>query len=180
MSRPHRSNRTYSKTATTPARFLGRRPRVFMRMTPNCCCTVLGSAPGFRADPTTPNRREAPFMVRRLPLDVGLRREPLVQASQDVSRCLCGLTCTRPAQISCCRGCPRAARYTPPDTPLVGQFVRAMRCLQADQNRLTSVEEIRERRGATAEHKARSTAILGVVCEQSCARSESSATAPAT
>ena len=86
-------------------------------------------------------------MVRRLPLNVGLRCEPPFQTSQGVSRCLCGLTCTRPAQISCCRGYPRAARYAPPDTPRVGQFVRAMRCLHADQNRLTSVEEVRKRRG---------------------------------
>ena len=88
-----------------------------------------------------------PLMMRRLPLDVGLRREHLVQASQDVSRCLCGFACTRPAQVSRCRGSPRAARHAPPDTPLVGQFVRAMRCLQADQNGLTSVEKVRKRRG---------------------------------
>ena len=86
-------------------------------------------------------------MMRRLPLDVGLRREPLVQASQDVSRCLCGFACTRPAQVSHCRGIPRAARHAPPDTPLVGQFVRAMCCLQADQNGLTRVEKVQKSRG---------------------------------
>ena len=85
--------------------------------------------------------------MRRLPLDVGLRREPLVQTSQNVSRCLRGLACTRPAQVSRFRRSPRAA---PPDTPFVGQFVGAMRSLQANQVRLTSVEKVRKRPWATA------------------------------
>ena len=42
---PHRSNRNFSKTATTSARLLGPASGVFMRMTPNRCCTVFGSAP---------------------------------------------------------------------------------------------------------------------------------------
>ena len=85
-------------------------------------------------------------MVRRLPQNVGLRCESLVQACQNVLRCLCGLACTWPAQISGCREGPRAERDAPPDTPLVGQFVRVTRCLQADQSRLTSMEEIWNRR----------------------------------
>ena len=85
-------------------------------------------------------------MMRRLPPDVGLRREPLVQTSQNVSRCLCGLACTWPAQASRCRRSPRAACHAPPDTPLVGQFVRVMRSLQAYQYGLTSVEKVRKRR----------------------------------
>ena len=88
-----------------------------------------------------------PLIRRRLPLDVGLRREPFVQTSQNVSRCLRGLACTRPAQVSRCRRSPRAACHAPPDTPLVGQFVGAMRSLQANQDRLTSVEKVRKRRG---------------------------------
>ena len=84
--------------------------------------------------------------MRRLPPDVGLRREPLVQTSQNVSRCLCGLACTRPAQISRCQRSPRATCHAPPDTPLVGQFVRSTRSLQANQYGVTSVEKVRKRR----------------------------------
>ena len=67
---------------------LGPAPGVFMRMTHNRCARSLGRRPGFPCGSHTPNRLVHPSMMRRLPPDVGLRREPLVQTSQNVSRCL--------------------------------------------------------------------------------------------
>ena len=148
----HRSNRTYSKTATTQARFLGRRP-------------------GFSCGSHTPNRIEAPSMVRRLPLDVGLRCEPLVQTSPDVSRCLCGLTCTRPCSNFVLPRKPKSRTLRTTRYPACGPICES-HALPAGRSK--QVDQRGRGPGApwaTAEHKARSTAIIGVclwaiVCPQ--------------
>ena len=144
-----------------------------MRMTPNRCARSLGRRPGFPCGSHTPNRIDAPFNDA----EIATGRE--VAASGRLAL---------PLWIGPNKACssfalprkpksrtPRTTRY-PASRPICeSHALPAGRSKRVDQHGKGP-----EASWATAGHKARSTAILEVAWGQSCVRSESSATAPAT